>query len=442
MPQPTGVFISYRRTDSQATVGRLSDDLKRAFGDETIFRDIDDIAPGSNFVDALADALGACVVLLAVIGPVWLEQLLRRADNDDGSVDYVRREIETALSNGIRVIPVLVDGAVVPEGQHLPPTLQELARLQGHPQNDKSWRYDLGLLLQQLEKLVGRRAEDPFKRRSASLRALRQLPRKPVARRAAALVATVGIAASLTVVGTQWSWPVTVEEGDVAFLLPPEQQDADTEDALKVFNDIQSTLNLALHNPEIQLVPESVGAEDFDRYRFDRKQTLLDYRTPRGPARVFIRTAYGVDRQTGTRRMLVTPFLRPADKSTRWKMAEGWPNEAFKGPLNSKPLAIEISFELIEFLAASSVLHLQAEDMRQARMTLLKEYRNLLEISAASCHILPELRNAERLNAIAGAAASTRKTLTTDCAWPGQTTDTDNTAVRTAKAIYGNALGV
>lgn len=46
MPQPTGVFISYRRIDSQATAGRLSDDLKRAFGDDAVFRDIDDIAPG------------------------------------------------------------------------------------------------------------------------------------------------------------------------------------------------------------------------------------------------------------------------------------------------------------------------------------------------------------------------------------------------------------
>ena len=69
MPQPTGVFISYRRIDSQATAGRLSDDLKRAFGDDAVFRDIDDIAPGVDFIQALADALNACAVLLAVIGP-------------------------------------------------------------------------------------------------------------------------------------------------------------------------------------------------------------------------------------------------------------------------------------------------------------------------------------------------------------------------------------
>jgi hypothetical protein len=185
-----------------------------------------------------------------------------------------------------------------------------------------------------------------------------------------------------------------------------------------------------------------VGAEDFDRYRFDRKRTLLDYKAPRGYARVFIRTAYRVDQLTGTRRMLVTPFLRPADKSTHWKMAEGWPNQAFKGPLNSKPLAIEISFELIEFLAAKEVIHLQPEDMRQARMTLLSEYRNLLEISAASCDVLPELRNAERLNALAVSAASTRKALTTDCVWPGQTSGAGDAAVRTARAVYGNALGI
>ena len=116
---------------------------------------------------------------------------------------------------------------------------------------------------------------------------------------------------------------------------------------------IQGALNLALQDPHFDVVPESVSADDFDRYRFDRKQTLLQYKTPQGYARVFIRTAYGVDRQTGTRRMLVTPYLRPTGDSKNWTEAEGWwRDRAFVGPLNSKPLAIQVSFELIEFLAA------------------------------------------------------------------------------------------
>jgi len=54
-------------------------------------------------------------VLLAVIGRRWLiaveEEGRRRLDHSE---DYVRLEIATALKRGIRVIPMLVDGASMP----------------------------------------------------------------------------------------------------------------------------------------------------------------------------------------------------------------------------------------------------------------------------------------------------------------------------------------
>ena len=43
----------------------------------------------------------------------------------------MRIEIEAALNRGIRVIPVLVDGATLPNSQDLPPSLQNLPRRQG-----------------------------------------------------------------------------------------------------------------------------------------------------------------------------------------------------------------------------------------------------------------------------------------------------------------------
>lgn len=448
MPQPTGVFISYRRIDSQATAGRLSDDLKRAFGDDAVFRDIDDIAPGVDFIQALADALNACAVLLAVIGPAWLEQLQRRAEGGDATIDHVRSEIETALSSGIKVIPVLLESATVPNEQSLPQSLQGLGRLQGHSQNDKSWRYDLGLLLPRLEALTGRKADDPFKRGSAWLRSLRQSPVKLVSRRSGAIAAAAGSVALLTIGGMQWMEQEAYLEGDVAFLIPPERQEgADAEDAVRVFYAIQGALNLALQDPHFDVVPESVSADDFDRYRFDRKQTLLQYKTPQGYARVFIRTAYGVDRQTGTRRMLVTPYLRPTGDSKNWTEAEGWwRDRAFVGPLNSKPLAIQVSFELIEFLAAKGLIRLDSAGVRQARLTLLNEYRSLLEISAVSCEavqaLLPELRDAERRSVIANTVKSTRRALETYCAWPDQTADVGSADIRTAAAVYSKALGI
>lgn len=65
------VFLSYRRADSRADAGRLYDRLSHEFGDDNVFMDVDDIAPGENFVTRLEATLGRCDVLLAVIGPQW-----------------------------------------------------------------------------------------------------------------------------------------------------------------------------------------------------------------------------------------------------------------------------------------------------------------------------------------------------------------------------------
>ena len=68
-------------------------------------------------------------MLLALIGPQWLtitnEKGQRRLDDPE---DYVRLEIETALTRKIRVIPILVDEARMPGADELPPTLAPLAR--------------------------------------------------------------------------------------------------------------------------------------------------------------------------------------------------------------------------------------------------------------------------------------------------------------------------
>jgi hypothetical protein len=59
--------------------------------------------------------VAVCQVLLAVIGPTWLtvtdERGRRRLDDPD---DIVRLEIEAALAREVRVIPILVEGAVMP----------------------------------------------------------------------------------------------------------------------------------------------------------------------------------------------------------------------------------------------------------------------------------------------------------------------------------------
>ena len=44
----SGIFISYRREDSQELAGRLFDRLAQRFGKDRVFRDIDAIDPGAK----------------------------------------------------------------------------------------------------------------------------------------------------------------------------------------------------------------------------------------------------------------------------------------------------------------------------------------------------------------------------------------------------------
>ena len=53
-----GVFLSYRRADTAGHAGRICDDLERHFGAPIVFRDIDSIKAGSDFVRALEAAIG------------------------------------------------------------------------------------------------------------------------------------------------------------------------------------------------------------------------------------------------------------------------------------------------------------------------------------------------------------------------------------------------
>jgi hypothetical protein len=122
------IFISYRRDDSSASAGRLYDRLLVRLPNNPIFIDVD-LDPGIDFVEAIEASVSSCAVLIAVIGKRWLRSSVgkgkRRLENPE---DFVRVEIATALKRNIRVIPVLVDGALMPRSSDLPDDLSLLAR--------------------------------------------------------------------------------------------------------------------------------------------------------------------------------------------------------------------------------------------------------------------------------------------------------------------------
>jgi TIR domain len=125
------VFISYRGDDSTDVAGRIYDRISKRLGRDRVFFDIDSIKPGIDFVKYISQQVGACDALVVIIGKGWLtamnEQNERRLDDPN---DFVRIEIETALSRDIPVIPVLVGGEVMPREKSLPEKLKPLARRQ------------------------------------------------------------------------------------------------------------------------------------------------------------------------------------------------------------------------------------------------------------------------------------------------------------------------
>lgn len=124
-----GIFISYRRSDSAAFSGRLADFFEVNFPDVRVFYDMVAIEPGEDFVEAINRRIASSEVVLAMIGEDWLEATdghgQRRLDNPE---DFVRLELASALSTDTRVIPVLIDRAMMPTDDDLPAPLKGLAR--------------------------------------------------------------------------------------------------------------------------------------------------------------------------------------------------------------------------------------------------------------------------------------------------------------------------
>ena len=150
MATPT-IFISYRREDSAGQSGRIFDRLVQQFGKSHVYRDIDTITAGEDFVEAVREKINQSDILLALIGPKWLtaadeEGRWRLADEND----LVRIEIATALERNMRVIPVLLQGAAIPKVKDLPGELARLAQRNAVEIRDTNFDLDTEQLIAKL----------------------------------------------------------------------------------------------------------------------------------------------------------------------------------------------------------------------------------------------------------------------------------------------------
>ena len=149
-----GIFISYRRQDEPNFAGRLADRLSNSFGKDNVFIDVDSIGPGVDFETELDRSLSRCKVLLAIIGKEWLGADGSGMHRINDSSDYVRIEIATALSRQIPVIPICVEGAVMPDRSSLPKPLLPLATLNAMEMSHARFNVDCAALIDTLKTIL------------------------------------------------------------------------------------------------------------------------------------------------------------------------------------------------------------------------------------------------------------------------------------------------
>lgn len=167
------VFISYRRDDASAEAALIYSAIKNQLGEDAVFMDTSSVFSGDDWDARIREKINAAELVIAVIGPDWLrisdEWNRRRIDAPD---DWVRRELETALENGARIIPVMVDGARMPPKDVLPPSIQALPKQQKIDIRRDYRDHDTLLLLAQLDmpkhaaSPASHRDIDPFPKRT------------------------------------------------------------------------------------------------------------------------------------------------------------------------------------------------------------------------------------------------------------------------------------
>ena len=137
-PPALRIFIAYRRDDSRDFAGRIHDSLARHFEPGgSVFRDVNDIAPGSDWEKEIDAAIDSCDVFVLLIGEGWLLagpgfrwwRRLGRSRRINDPEDRHRREIEAAFGREVRTFVVLMEEARMPQRKQLPSESEGLQKV-------------------------------------------------------------------------------------------------------------------------------------------------------------------------------------------------------------------------------------------------------------------------------------------------------------------------
>ena len=207
------VFVSYRREAGPGQAHHLATDLERRLGAGSVFLDERAIGAGEDFDAVISERVGGADVLVAVIGPGWVDMQPRLADERD----YVRREIEAAIARRVPVIAVATPGAAMPSPADLPPGMRamlERPALAIDIHSDALWAVAVESLAAWLAAIRDEKhAHDRDLRRAVGARAAAELELERAREREAAAQAA-GAGAAEREAGLEAELPVAREELD------------------------------------------------------------------------------------------------------------------------------------------------------------------------------------------------------------------------------------
>jgi len=302
------IFISYRRQDSITFTGRIYDRLLAAFGESSLFKDVDNIPVGVDFRKVIQREVGRCDVLLAIIGTQYAKLTL-----PDGRIrlfdpsDFVRLEIEAGLNQArILVVPVLISGASMPAPNDLPESLHPLLyRNAAQVGDDPNFHRDMSRLIDSLkgyfEQLEGLRTQ---------LKQLEQQPAEPswqwLAGRAEALRADAEQIASLDAILSEWVEKMAAQRAQAA-----DQAVSEAESVLGTYPLNASYATDRLRRAESIAPPDATRSAKIAQVRMQLAEARAHSApTPRPPSQVTLPPlpSEGIPGASKPQRLSDTPF--------------------------------------------------------------------------------------------------------------------------------------
>jgi hypothetical protein len=149
------IFINYRRSVNVKDAQLLQKVLQRHFGKSGVFLDVSGLDGGAHWLHTLERQIDGSVAMVSLLGKGWADirddQGNRRLDNPN---DFVRFEIARAFARNLPVLPVLIDGALMPQVSELPANLVPLTFPQAMPVRAESFDDDADKVARRLKYLV------------------------------------------------------------------------------------------------------------------------------------------------------------------------------------------------------------------------------------------------------------------------------------------------